>query len=239
LADPRAFFLTDRWAAEKDRLRRANRPLPLYRGQRGPVTLATSLCGAEGLIFLILDRPELAARLRDTIARAMLAKGRVQDEEAGYAPHDAPHGFWLADDNCALLTPAMYEFFGYPILRAVFERYSPDPGDRRFQHSDSDMGHLLPVLARCGLTGVNFGPNLTVQEIRRHMPGTVIHGQLAPFTLSRNEEANIVAETMRDCGMAREARGLVLATAGSVNDGTRLTGMRLAMAAVQRYGRYE
>ena len=33
-------------------------------------------------------------------------------------------------------------------------------------------------------------------------------------------------------------RGLVWATAGSINNGTRLTSMRLAMAAIQRYGRY-
>jgi uroporphyrinogen decarboxylase len=212
--------------------------LPVYRGQRGPVTFATSLCGAEGLIFLILDRPDVAERLRDTIVRAMLAKGRIQDEEAGYTPQTAPRGFGFADDNCALLTPEMYEFFGYPILKAMFDRYSPDSGDRRHQHSDSDMGHLLPILARVGLTRVNFGPNLTVAEIRKHLPRAVIDGQLAPFTYSRNEEANMVAEFLRDFEMAREKRGLCFAAAGSVNNGSRLTGMRLLMSAVQRYGRY-
>lgn len=35
-----------------------------------------------------------------------------------------------------------------------------------------------------------------------------------------------------------DARGLNFATAGSVNNGSRLTGMRLLMAAVQRHGRY-
>jgi len=39
--------------------------------------------------------------------------------------------------------------------------------------------------------------------------------------------------------MARESRGLVFTTAGSVNNGSRLTGMRLIMAAVQRFGRYD
>jgi uroporphyrinogen decarboxylase len=238
LEDLRGFLLTERWPRERDRLVREGRALPLYRGQRGPVTFATSLLGAEYLIFLILDEPDLAARLRDTILRAMLEKARVQDEEAGYTPENAPRGFFFADDNCALLTPEMYEFFGYPILKAVFDRYSPDPGDRRFQHSDSDMGHVLPILARCNLTGVNFGPNLTVAGIRRHMPRAVIHGQLAPFTYSRNEEINMVAEFLRDFEMARETRGLVFATAGSINNGSRLTGMRLLMAAIQRYGRY-
>lgn len=238
LDDLRDFLPTDGWQRERDRLTRVGGRLPLYRGQRGPVTFACSLFGAENLIFLILDEPDLAGRLRDTITRAMLRKARMQDEEAGYTPEDAPRGFSFCDDNCALLTPDMYEFFGYPILKTVFDRYSPDPGDRRFQHSDSDMAHLLPILARCNLTGVNFGPSLTVAEIREHMPGSVIHGQLAPFTYSRNEETNMVAEFLRDFEMAREKRGLYFATAGSINNGSRLTGMRLLMSAIQRYGRY-
>ena len=65
----------------------------LYRSQRGPVTFATSIYGVENFIFLILDNPELAARLRDTILRVMLEIARIIDEEAGYTPETAPHGF--------------------------------------------------------------------------------------------------------------------------------------------------
>jgi uroporphyrinogen decarboxylase len=132
----------------------------------------------------------------------------------------------------------MYEFFGYPVLAGLFERYCPDPADVRHQHSDSAMGHLLPVLAKLKLNHVNLGPTLTVTEIREHLPNAVIAGQLAPFTYSRNEEENIVLEFLRDFDMARESRGLLFATSGSINNGTRLTSMRLAMAAIQRFGRY-
>ena len=62
---------------------------------------------------------------------------------------------------------------------------------------------------------------------------------LAPFTFSRNDEEGIVREFLRDFAMARPKRGLVFATAGSINNGSRLTGMRLIMAAIQRYGRYD
>lgn len=201
-----------------------------YHFQRGPVTFATSIYGVENLLLLILDNPGLARRFRDTILRAMLAMGELCD--------DGQHGFQFNDDNCALLTPDMYEFFALPILKTIFEKYSPNPGDRRYQHSDSAMAHLLPVLARLNFTGVNFGPTLTVAEIRRHMPRTVIEGQLAPFTFSRNEEEKIVAEFLRDFEQAREHRGLVFCTAGSINNGSRLTGMRLIMATIQQHGRY-
>lgn len=237
--DIRRFILPPDWPEHRDRLMaRGIRP-PLYRHQRGPVTFATSLYGVENLIFLLMDEPDLAARLRDTILRVMLEIARVLDEEAGYTPETAPRGFSFADDNCATLNVRMYECFGYPVLRGVFDRYSPGTRDSRYQHSDSDMGHLLPVLARLNLTGTNFGPKLTVTEIRRHLPRAVIHGQLAPFTFSRNEEVNIVAEFLRDFEMARPERGLVFATAGSINNGSRLTGMRLMMAAIQEFGRYD
>ena len=81
---------------------------------------------------------------------------------------------------------------------------------------------------------------LTVQEIRKHMPRTRIDGQLAPFTFMRNDEDSIIAEVKRDCEAAREndARGLNLSTAGSINNGSLLTSMRVVMAAIQNYGRY-
>ena len=234
----RDFLLPENWEQEKARLMGLGVKPSLYRGQRGPVTFACSIYGAENLIFLLHDAPELANRFRDVILRSMLAIARVLDEEAGYGREDAPRGFGFADDNCMLLTPAMYESFGYPILRGVFDRYAPDPGDRRSQHSDSEMAHLLPILGRLNLTSVNFGPRVRADEIREHLPRAAIHGQLAPFTFSRNEEENMVAEFLRDFEMTRERRGLVFATAGSINNGSRLTGMRLIMAAIQRYGRF-
>lgn len=239
LQDLRAFVLPDNWDEEQARLNALGVPPPRYRHQRGPITFACSIYGPENLIYLILDNEELAGRFRDTIRRSMLAIAELLDREAGEEPQQAPRGFSFADDNCCLMNAEMYEFFGLPILQAMFDRYSPDPGDRRFQHSDSDMAHLLPVLAKARLNGTNFGPNVTVSEIREHLPDAVIDGQLAPFTFSRHDEEGIVAEFIRDFEMAREQRGLRFATAGSINNGSRLTGLRLIMAAIQRFGRYD
>jgi uroporphyrinogen decarboxylase len=239
LEDLRAFLLPDNWESEKERLTGRGAKVPLYRGQRGPITFAMSVYGVENLVFLIADLPDLAARFRDLMLRAVLERARVLDEEAGHTPETAPRGWNWCDDNCAMLNADMYGFFGAPILKGVFDRHSPGPNDMRGQHSDSDMAHLLPQLGTLGLTWTNFGPTLTVTEIRRHIPGAVIRGQLAPFTFSRDEEVNIVAELLRDHAMAREKKGLVFETAGSTNNGSRLTGMRLIMGAIQEFGRYD
>lgn len=238
LENLREFILPPNWDEEKDRLTALGKKVPPYRGQRGPVTFAMSIFGVENLIYLIVDNPDLARRFSELVKRAILGRAAILDEEAGLTPETARHGWYWCDDNCAMLNAEMYDFFAAPILEAVFDRYSPDDGDLRGQHSDSDMAQHLPTLGRLGLNSVNFGPNLTVAEIRDHLPRAVIHGQLAPFTFSRNQEVNIVAEFIRDFEMAREKKGLVFATAGSINDGSRLSGLRLIMAAIQEFGQY-
>jgi uroporphyrinogen decarboxylase len=232
----RDFMLPANWSEEKARLLALGCRVPLYRGQRGPCTFATSIFGVENVLMLHYDDPGLMRRFSDVLCRAILERARVLDEEAG--DNGVKRGWGWADDNCCLFTPEMYEAFAMPIHRAVFGRYAPDPGDGRYQHSDSAMGHLLPLLGQLNLTGTNFGPTVTVAEIRRHCPRAVIDGQLAPFTYSRNEEANMAAEFLRDFRQARDARGLRFCTAGSVNNGSRLTGLRLLMATIQRHGRY-
>ena len=239
LENLRDFLLPEDWDSEKSRLLAMGEKVPLYRSQRGPCTFACSIFGPENLLLLYYDDEALFRRFSDVLRRAILARARVFDEEAGFTPETTPRGWGWADDNSCLFTPAMYETFAMPIHRAVFGCYSPDAKDRRYQHSDSAMGHLLPLLGELDMTGTNFGPTVSVSDIRRYCPNAVIDGQLAPFTYSRNDTVNIVSEFLRDFDLIRETRGLNFATAGSINNGTRLTSMRLAMAAIQRYGRFE
>ncbi len=239
LENLREFILPPNWASEKARLTAKGLKVPLYRWQRGPVTFATSVYGPENLMLLVLDNPTLAIRFRDLILKAMLGLNDILEREAGFTPQTAPRGFGFADDNCCLMTPEMYELFAFPIVKGMFDRCSPGPKDWRYQHSDSAMGHLLPILSRLNFGGVNFGPTVLSIDIRRHMPHTVIDGQLAPFTLSRNEEQNIILEFLRDHEMTRQTRGLKFSTAGSINNGSRLSGMRLVMATIQKYGRFD
>ncbi len=237
--DIREFILPPNWEQEKRRIydQYGFKPGGI-RAIRGPVTLATSIYGVENLIFLIYDEPALAKRFSKVIGDVTIKMAHIMDEEADYTRDNAPRGFGFADDNCALLTDEMYELFGYPVLKRVFDEFCPDEGDNRYHHSDSAMEHLLPILGRLNLTGCNFGPTVLVDKIRKHLPKTRIDGCLAPFTFMSNNDEEIIMEVKRDCEMACQTRGLNVFTAGSINNGSLLTSMRAVMYAIQNYGRY-
>ncbi len=239
--DLKDMILPKNWASEKRRIFEEYGAIPpLMRSVRGPVTLATSLMGVENFILLMYDEPELAQRFSESITRVLLAYIDITNEEAGYTDANAPDGFGFFDDECAMMTPEMYEAFGYPVLRDIFHKVSPNKNDGRYQHSDSEMSHLLPILGRLDLTGCNFGPTLTVSQIRKHLPNARIDGQLAPFTFMNNNPEEIIAEVKRDCEMAKidDLRGVNIATAGSINNGSSLMSMRTVMHAIQKYGQY-
>lgn len=234
--DLRSFMFPDNWESECRRIfDKYGRQPALGGGIRGPVTCAMSLYGVENLIYLIMDEPELAARFRDVLAQTIIGMTQTYYEVCGTPDK---RGFGFCDDDCCLLNYDLYAFFGQPILRAVFDTFSPDPGDWRFQHSDSAMGHLMPLLHEVGLKGANFGPEIPAEDIRAAIPGAIIFGQVRPWTYARGRDEDVAAEVRRDIRAAGADGGLVISTAGSVNAGSRLSGLRAAMSVIQHEGRY-
>jgi uroporphyrinogen decarboxylase len=208
---------------------------------RGPTTLATSIYGVEGFLFLYYDEPELLKRFSKVLGGAIMHRAIAIDKICGYNETNKPAGFSFADDNCCLVTPEFYNEFSYPILKRVFDYYSPNKDDARYQHSDSAMAQHLPTLGKLNFTGVNFGPTVLVDEIRKHLPRARIDGCLHPLVFMRNEADAIVEQVKRDCQMAIASgvKGLNLTTAGSINNGSSLESMRLVMQGIQNFGRYE
>lgn len=232
--DMRQFMLPKNWESEKKRIYEefGTKPRPVHH-VRGPVTLACSIFGSENLLFLYYDEPELFERFGRVIGDTILKMAQVMDEEAGLTAETA-RGFSFADDNCCLMTPDMYRVFGYPVLKMVFDKYSPDEKDGRYQHSDSAMGHLLPILGELNLNGVNFGPTVLTPEIRKYLPKARIDGCIAPFTFMRNDVKQLTEETLRDIRDGFEYGGVNISTAGSINDGSSLESMRLMMSLIQK-----
>ena len=241
-----SFVIPDNWERECKRVYDdlGIKPEPSFlesRMIRGPVTAASSVMKSDDFIMLYYDAPELFSRFGQVMGDMIVEYAKVVDKACGYTEENRPHGFRFNDDNCCLLTPEMYEVFGYPILKKAFDCFSPLEDDYRFQHSDSDMAHLIPILGRFNLTGVNFGPNVLVEMIRPYMPKTRIDGCIAPMAIQRNEEEELVRQVKRDCQTAikNNWRGLNISAAGLTTYGSRLSSLRLMMQAIQNYGRYD
>ncbi len=230
--DLRAFMLPANWEQEKKRVFEMYgvKPSPVHH-IRGPVTLACSLMNTTEFLYFLADEDELAERWSNDIADVIIKMAEIMDEEAGLTGK-ATHGFSFADDNCCLLSPELYMKFGFPVLKKVFERFSPDEDDKRYQHSDSAMGHLLPILGRLNLNGVNFGPTVMVPEIRKNLPKARIDGCIAPFSFMNNNVEELTEQTLREIEYGFKYGGVNISTAGSINNGSRLESMRLMMELI-------
>ncbi len=202
---------------------------------RGPATVATSVVGSTRLFYWIEDYPADMGRYFELFADVLIRYHRVIAAEQGTTIRGAG---WL-DDNCALFSPKLYAEYCLPAMRRVFAAFAPEPSDYRYQHSDSAMAHLLPLLAPLNFSAVNFGPTVPAAEIRCHMPRTEIHGQVAPFTLRNGSQKDVEAEVRRDFEAVGKDGGLVVATAGSIPAGASLEAVRGFMHAVETICRYD
>ncbi|HEY0867573.1 MAG TPA: uroporphyrinogen decarboxylase family protein, partial [Fimbriimonas sp.] len=145
---------------------------------------------------------------------------------------------WL-DDFCCLMSPGLYEEFALPAMKQAMDALAPTDDHWRFQHSDSDMAHLLPLLAQLRFDGVNFGPKLTVREIRDAMPRAEIHGQIPPFMLRNEPMEHVERKVAEDFLEVGGDGGLVVTTAGSIAAGTSLERIRGLMQIVETRCRYD
>ncbi|HEY9076778.1 MAG TPA: uroporphyrinogen decarboxylase family protein [Anaerolineaceae bacterium] len=226
---PEAYL--EEWAARKA----AGKPLPMLgTGSRGPATIFTSILTAETVFFWIYDYPDLMKRFRDLLADKMVEFNLVLREFSG----NTVPGWWITDDNCALFNKKLYKEYCFPVLEKVLNVMAP--GDaRRYQHSDSSMGHLLDFQRELGIKSVNYGPDVDAGLIRSKMPDAMINGQLPPMLLRNGTADEIRARVVEDFRKAGAGGGLNVTTAGSLAAGTGVGRMRWLMKIVEQDCRYD
>jgi uroporphyrinogen decarboxylase len=218
-----AVFLAE-WEARKA----DGKPLPMLgTGSRGPATIMTSVLSAENVFYWIEDHPELMRRFRDLLAEKMIALNRLLRRFSG----NTAAGWWITDDNSALFNRPLYQEYCVPVLKAVMDALAPD-GASRFQHSDSNMQHLLEDQRALGIQTVNYGPEIDVLTIRRKMPDAMIQGHMPPFMLRNAGPEDIRRRVLEDFRKAGEHGLLTVATAGSLAAGTGVGRMRWLMRCV-------
>jgi uroporphyrinogen decarboxylase len=202
---------------------------------RGPATMATSILGTTNTCLFIMIEPEVMDEFFALLGEKLVEYHLALMEDTG---NDVRAGYQFNDDNCYLFPPAQYERFCAPVLERVFAEFAPLPEHKRYQHSDSAMGHLMGILNGLGVNRVNFGPTLHPAEIRKAMPDAVIYGQIPPFTLRNGTPEEIIETVRRDIAAVGGDGKLVECPAGSVAGGTPLENLKIYMWAVYTYGRF-
>ncbi len=207
---------------------------PLGTGSRGPATIMTSVLQPETVFYWMNDHPGLMRRFRDLLALKMVELNQVLRKFSG----DAEAGWWITDDNSALFNRRLYREYCFPVLEQVLAAMAP-PGSRRYQHSDSAMGHLLDQQRELGINSVNYGPTVDAGLIREKMPGALINGQTPPLMLRNDGPEAIRARVISDFEKAGATGGLLVTTAGSLAAGTGVGRMRWYMKVVRDGCRYD
>ena len=226
---PEAFL--EEWEERK----RAGKSLPLLGdGSRGPATIITSVLHPETAILWMYDYPDLMHRFTDLLTAKMVQFNRLLRAFS----NNTLAGWWITDDNCALFNPALYREYCFPVLEQVLAALAPGNA-RRYQHSDSAMGHLLDQQCALGINEVNYGPTVDAALIRTKMPHARIDGCLPPFLLRNGSPQAIRERIVSDFEKAGASGGLNVTTAGSLAAGTGVGRMRWFMLVVQECCRYD
>lgn len=204
-------------------------------GCHGLATLGSIICGTTNFIYWLYDYPDKMDALMQLFYEVNL-EYMVRLREATGAPM---RGMGMGNDNVAFLTPDLYRKYCLDRERAWYDYFSEPGVENRSFHSDSDNTHMLCVLSELELSDVNLGPNVDVAVIRRHLPNAVIHGQMPPFLLREGTPAAVMARARADIEKVAGDGGMVLDSAGSINDGTPHENIRAMMRAAELFGRYE
>lgn len=233
--DMRAWALPEQFQEEWEKRRAEGKPLPrLGTGSRGPATIMTSVLSAEDVFFWMEDHPEMMKRFSETLATKMTELNRVLRQFSG----NGQTGWWITDDNSSLFNRELYREYCFPVLHEILEAFAP--GDAaRYQHSDSNMEHLLDFQCELGIRSVNYGPGIDVRNIRLKMPGAMINGHMPPFLLRNASPGEIEQRIISDFEKAGDGGGLTVTTAGSLAAGTGVGRMRWLMHCVQKHCRYD
>ncbi|MHB0878170.1 MAG: uroporphyrinogen decarboxylase family protein [Anaerolineae bacterium] len=204
-------------------------------GCHGLATLGSIICGTTNFIYWLYDYPDQMDALMQLFYETNL-EYMVRLREATGAPM---RGMGMGNDNVAFLTPDLYRKYCLKRERDWFDYFSTPGVESRSFHSDSENTHMLEVLNELELSDVNLGPTVDVSVIKRKMPKSVIRGQMPPFLLREGTVAQVLARAKSDIEKGAADGGMVLDSAGSINDGTPHENVRAMMRAAELYGRFE
>lgn len=146
----------------------------MFTDAQGPLNIALTLCGVENLFVWAYEYPGLVHELMDFATEVLISWIRLQKRYAGQPntsgafPHAIllPEGFGgvcISDDDCGLMSAAMYRKFVVPYNSRVFRAF----GGGTLHFCGSAEHQVENFLATEGLSGINCFCMGDFHQIRR------------------------------------------------------------------------
>ena len=189
---------------------------------QAPFSIAVSLCGVDTFCLWMYDYPVLAHELMDFCTEVLIDWVKTQKAhaavplESGAFPEGiiVPDGFGgvgMSDDDCTILSPALYREFVVPYNARVYRAF----GGGTLHYCGNASHQIENFLETEGLTGLNvwcMGDFAHVRELQQGLRGRIAV-TICDFT---PVEVEPYFAQLVDC---LDPRGAIIATFPSAQEG--------------------
>jgi len=210
---------------------------PAVRGTKGIATVCGQICGVTNFLMWLMINPDEMKELTLLVGRTFKRYIRASRAFEGKEEMDR---LSFASDVSGLMSPDIYRKFCAPIEKELYDEFAPS--GIRYYHSDSNMKRHVGILKDIGVTDVNIGPMISVNEIITQVPKMRIHGQVPPVTVLWQGSADLVVDSVRQdinemVSSGADLSQLIVCTAGSINPGTPIENIKAMLWAAMEFGK--
>ena len=199
---------------------------------RGPLVTAAHLRGLSKFIADLRLNPKWMHKLVDKTTTLCITWLKAQLEVI-----DDPLGIFVLDDIPGLLSPNLFEEFGYQTLKAIFQDFG---GMLKVFHCDSNTSHILEKLADTGFNVFNYDYEMDTAEVKKRVGHKVcLMGNIPPLETLVEGKPDEVFEASKQCILeAKEGGGYVLSAGGGVSSTPPPENIDAMVNAVKQFGKY-
>jgi uroporphyrinogen decarboxylase len=199
---------------------------------RGPLVTAAHLRGLSRFIADLKLNPEWMHKLIEKTTKLCIKWLKAQLEII-----NDPIGIFVLDDIPGLLSPKLFEEFGYKSLKNIFQEFS---NKIRAFHCDSNTSHILEKLSEVGFQIFNFSHLMDIADVKRRIGNKVcLMGNIPPLEILAKGKPEEVFEASKQCILkAKAGGGYILSAGGGVPCAVPLENIDAMINAVKQYGKY-
>ncbi len=196
---------------------------------RGPLAIASWVCGVTNLVKNIKKRPEEVQKLLNKTTT--LVKDWL---DAQIDIFDNVEGILLLDDIVGFLSPGDFDTFAAPYLSEIFQHYS---SLIRFFHDDTSNFGILPNLANLDFEVFNFSHEMDISKVRDKVGSKIcLMGNLPPMdVLAKGDPVQVKNETKILIEKIESFENTIISAGGGVAPDTPVENIEALSETVQIY----